>query len=348
LSAPLYKRRASDFQTDAMVLSGDEVAAVSPRGSVEPEKKKGCRKKSRKEDGRGKPEPKKRAPRAKKPVPVLRKTAFQLFPENRPLIDMEQKEEVLEEEIRKVKEAALGVINEFMDEFKEKKRVNEGFPTLGEVAELRYLNQLMENPNAKPEKRSTKRDGRTAWTPSNPNYNPRVMTHLQEEEYDKPVIEQPVMAKCTDRFGVEHAFDSKGYHRRDQLVYTPEYIKSIPGVSPAALQHYEMLALHERAVEPVLNKLGEDEFKANEEVQTALKHLAAYKAGTTTTHLKDWASILLECAERLQESSLSESEAEDSDDADTVDWSVSSESDEVSELDALIDEIKEFIQSLDG
>jgi hypothetical protein len=270
-------------------------------------------------------EPRKRTPK------VQRKTAFDLFPEGHPPIDREE---------------VCRAIDDFMVAFEKNKRTHKGIQTFGEIAELRYLNQLKKSPNAQPEKRSEKRDGRAAFTQSsNPNYDPRVMTVSDEEEYDEPYV--PVMVTCVDRFGDEHAFDSTGYHRRDQHVYTPEYIKSIPVVSPAAQQHDKMVELHDLSSELVLDKLELwEEFKGDEEIiKKTLEYLEQYKAGNVAIHLKDWASTLLACAERVQESS--DETGEDSDYAETEDWTVSSESEAPSDVGALITEIEEFIRSLE-
>lgn len=312
----------------------DSKAASKPTADVEPEKKKkGSRKKKSDSEAASKPaadgkEPKKRAPRAKKIV-VVRKTAFEVFPEGHSPAD---------------KEVVAKMINEFMDAFVQKERKDFGFQTMGETAELRYLNQLLKNPDAQPEKRSVARDNRTAYTPStNPFYDPRVLTHSDEEEYETLVMKEPVYETCTDRLGAQHTFDSNGYHRRDQLVYVPEYIKRIPAISPAALQDDKMRALHKRCSELVFGELRSvDDSASDETIQSNLKILGDYKDGLIVTDLKDWAALLLECAKLVLDCET------DSDDAETVDWSITSSMCGDSEVGVLVGEIEDFIDSLDA
>ena len=355
--------------THAMSSSDDEVDRVSPVEPVESERKeKGSKKKKsggesesrkkksdgkseprkKKSDGKSEPkkkkpskadsktadptgeekEPKKRAPRAKK-IAVVRKTAFEVFPEGHPPAD---------------KEVVAKMINEFMDAFVQKKRKDFGFQTMGETAELRYLNQLLKNPDAQPEKRSVARDGRTAYTPStNPFYDPRVLTHSDEEEYETLVTKEPAYETCTDRLGAQHTFDSNGYHRRDQLVYAPEYIKRIPAISPAALQDDRLRELHDKCSKLVFGELGSvDDSASDETIQSNLKILGDYKDGLIVTDLKDWAALLLECAKLVLDCET------DSDDAETVDWSITSSMCGDSEVGVLVGEIEDFIDSLDA
>ena len=325
-----------DLHTHAMVSSEDEVDRVSPERSTE-KKTKVCKKK--RSDGKSEPKkkprkavsktadpekPKKRAPRAKT-IAVVRKTAFEVFPEGHPPAD---------------KNDVTKMIAEFMEAFVQNtKRKDVGFQTMGENAELRYLNQLSKNPDAQPEKRSVARDNRTAFTPSsNPSYDPRVLTHSDEEEYETPVIEEPVHETCTDRSGAQHTFDSRGYHRRDQLVYPPEYIKRIPAVSPAALQDDEMRELHEKCSKLVFDKL----MSGDETTQADLKILSDYNNGLIVTDLKDWATLLCKCAKLVLDCET------DSDDEETVDWSVTSSMCGDSDVGVLVGEIEDFIDSLDA
>jgi hypothetical protein len=249
-------------------------------GSAEPKAPKKVKKSTE-----GSAEPK--APRVRKAKkvaegsasPTKRTTAFKTFPEDHPPAD---------------KQEVLNAIGELINAVDKDGRKFLGFETIGETTELRYLNQLLENPMAQPESRSVNRDSRTAYTPSsNPNYNPRVLTHEHEEEYEEVGILFEKMFEIHYESGLVLGV----------LTYLDEF-QADEGLQKNLLQ------------------LAEYESGESKEA----RKVANYSKDWAVDYLKGWAPKLLECVLSIEQYEM------DSDDADTEDWSIASSCGESNEL----------------
>ena len=263
-------------------------------GSTEPKAPKKVKKSTE-----GSAEPK--APRVRKAKkvaegsasPTKRTTAFKTFPEAHPPAD---------------KQEVLNAIGELINAVDNDGRKFLGFETVGETTELRYLNQLLENPMAQPESRSVNRDSRTAYTPSsNPNYNPRVLTHEHEEEYEEVGILFEKMFEIHYESGLVLGV----------LTYLDEFQA-------------------DEGLQKNLRQLAEYESGESKEAQK----VANYSKDWAVDYLKGWAPKLLECVLSIEQYEM------DSDDADTEDWSIASSCGESNELLNKIEEFIQSLDAM--